>query len=130
MCSLKRLSLFSFRPSSSTPMTYDACDVETTNGAMDKTTGRFTAKIAGLYQFHFLGRVYGNASGHIWMMKGSTEIAMFGLNQHDSYYSFSGSVITQLDVGQQLYAKAQGGAKFYGSSSRPIIFQGFLLAEL
>merc|ERR1719450_254368 len=104
--------------------------MDSTSGGMDKMTGKFTAKIAGVYQFNFIGYIFANEKGYVWMTKGDSNIAFFGRSKSDSYATFSGSVITRLDVGQQLYAKAQSGSKFYGGSDRRVLFQGFLLAEL
>merc|ERR1719369_592967 len=39
--------------SSTTVVTYQGCDVDTTNGAFDKNTGKFKAKMSGTYWFHF-----------------------------------------------------------------------------
>ena len=130
LCLLKYI--FSLEPSATTnPVTYEACDVDTTNGAMDKSTGIFTAKRAGIYQFQFIARVLAGHYGHIWIVKGSENIALFGQEKDEHHRGISGSVITRLDLGQQLYANAQKGAKFDKSwSDRRIIFQGFLLAEL
>ena len=52
-----KLCLFrcSFQSSSYDTVTYQECDVDNTDGAMSKETGTFTAKVSGIYQFHFQG---------------------------------------------------------------------------
>ena len=95
---------------------------------MDRTTGKFTAKKRGLYRFHFHTMVYENKNAFVYIKKGSTTLCTMGDygNKGSTYSTMSNSVITEMDVGEQVYAPLDSGT-IHTNSNKFIVFEGFFL---
>ena len=110
-------------------MNYDACNIDTTDGAMRKETGIFTAKEAGIYEFHFVG--YFKTSTYCEIVKGNETIQFFGRWNKEAFKdqiesSISGSVITKLNPQEEISVKTHDN---YGSR-KPYIWSEEGLAAI
>jgi len=119
-----------FHPSSTTPMTYNGCQLDTTSGSISIGTGKFTAPRAGIYRFHFHGLVDDDSYGWASMMKGSTRITKFARSRAAPYGTIGGSMSTKMEAGEEVYVRIDGGSDIYSNSDKYTLFEGFLLAPL
>jgi len=113
-------------------VTYNGCHFDYSEGAMNYNTGKFQAKKAGLYKFHFVGEVYPGKSGCIDIMNASTRVSrLYSTGFAGKHRNLSGSVIAKMNAGDELYAQAcDSGYKLYAATTHPLIFGGFFLAPL
>ena len=98
--------------------------MDTTDGAFDRRSGKFKAIVAGTYLFNF--NTWANQAEYADIMKGSTVLLGDIGKAVDDSMSFSGTVITQLEVGEEVYVKSDGSAGFYSDSTdKETQFSGF-----
>ena len=112
---------------------YQGCNVDHTEGSMDRTTGKFTAKKRGLYRFHFHTMVHSNKNAYVSIKKGLTVLCTMGDygNKDSTESTMSNSVITEMEVGEQVYVDLpSSGHDIYSSSNKYIVFEGFFLGPL
>ena len=110
---------------------YHGCDLDTTAGGINKTTGAFTAKKKGIYRFNFQAHVFSGQNACVDIMKGSQGLARMCNNNmsSDSYNTMSNSVITAMEVGEQVHVYLiAGGNIMYSTPDKFIMFEGFFLA--
>ena len=116
------------------PISYHGCDVDTTNGAMDKDTGIFKAKKRGIYSFYFQTHVLAGKFAYVTMKKGSTALTLAGANHRKmkkTGNTFSASVLVQLERGDEVKVHLHfAGYNIYSDSYKWTIFSGFLLASM
>ena len=112
-------------------MTYNGCNLDKTNGAMNKRTGKFRAKTAGLYRFSFQSYVLPGRKGTASFVKGSTDLAVIEkVNGPTGQGTFGGSIIVQLAAGQEFYVENLIVGGLYSNSFKHTVFEGYLLAAL
>merc|ERR1711862_478049 len=118
--------------SGSNIVNYQGCDVDTTEGAMDKDTGKFKAKKSGLYRIHFHAYINTGKSAYLDIMKGSTRIARMGEGQRsDTYGTVSNSVIVRMEENEEVYVDLFNSSyEIYSNGNKWIVFEGFFLAPL
>merc|ERR1712110_1108293 len=115
-------------------ISYSECDVNKSDGAMDKNTGRFKAKKRGLYRFTFNAMVAYGKKAFAYIRKdisGDPTKYLHAMSQYNSvneYGHMGGNVITELEVGQEVYAFSS--YNLYSDVHRYITFEGFFLAPL
>ena len=113
---------------------YQGCDVDTTEGGINATTGAFTAKKKGIYRFHFQARVNYRQTGYVDIMKGSAPLARMGNVNTNSQSSntMSCGVVTTMEVGEQVHVQLiqDSYSNIYSDAAKFIVFEGFLLAPL
>ena len=113
---------------------YQGCDVDTTQGGLNLTTGVFTAIKKGLYRFHFHARVQAGKKAYANIMKGSTKLAAMGNTNINSksHNTMSNAVITTMEVGEQVHVRLCCGPNFkiYSDRDKYVVFEGFFLAPL
>ena len=104
--------------------------MDNTDGAIDKNTGLFTAKKRGLYRFHFHARATSGTNAYLRIMKGSTILTTM-CDKGESQTSMSGSVITRLEVGEEVHLKMlHSQDMIYSDATKYTVFEGFFLAPL
>ena len=125
------MNFFNCSLSGNAVVNYQVCDVDTTDGAFDKDTGKFKAKKSGYYQFHFHAWVESGKSAWPSIMKGSTRIARMGQQQSSGKYGSVGtSVIIRMEENEEVYVQLDSGSEIYSDGQKWIVFEGFFLAPL
>ena len=106
---------------------YQGCSVDTTDGAFDRRSGKFKAIVAGTYLFNF--NTWANQAEYADIMKGSQVIlGDIGKSSGGSAISASGTVISRLEVGDEVYVRSEGSSQFFSDSGdKETQFFGFRL---
>ena len=111
---------------------YQGCDLDTTDGAMDQNTGKFTAKKSGVYYFHFQTHVQGGNHAFVDIMKGSTRLARVGNYQlvHSSG-TMTTSSVAGLEESEEVHVNLFGtNCNIHSNPNKYTVFKGFFLAPL
>ena len=110
-------------------MTYHRCNVGSTDGTMSASTGKFKATQPGTYLFHFNTWADDSQSLYADIMKGSQVLlGDIGKSSGGSAISASGTVISRLEVGDEVYVRSEGSSQFFSDSGdKETQFFGFRL---
>ena len=94
---------FSFKTQGAT-VTYDACEIDNSDGGMNMARGFYKAPTDGTYLFHF--GAYAKNDVVCNVMKGDTKIYQFGKwdnsNSTDVQQSLTATVVTEMSAGEEL----------------------------
>ena len=98
----------------------------------NNSNGRFTAPVAGVYQFNVMGSVTGgalNGSLHRLHINGSAQAAIWPIfNGNDNHTSHGNSFLISLNASDYVTIRAaSGGATWYGGVNSHNYFSGFLV---
>ena len=96
----------------------------------DNTNGRFTAPVAGAYQFNVMGSITGspaNSGIHRAWINGNAQADMFPIaTSSASHISYSSSFVFNLSANDYVYITAASGL-WYGTGNVHNHFSGFLI---
>eukprot|EP00058_Branchiostoma_floridae_P009986 XP_002595474.1 hypothetical protein BRAFLDRAFT_69140 [Branchiostoma floridae] len=117
------------KPSSHMALTYDVI-LSNVGGAYNQETGKFVAKIGGVYFLTFTGMTPRSRSNYFvrLMKNGANIIGLYegngGIPHHQSS---SNSAILQLQPGDEVWVELRSGHSLFSDSQRYLTFSGFLV---
>ncbi|XP_029362797.1 complement C1q-like protein 2 isoform X1 [Echeneis naucrates] len=96
----------------------------------DPTTGKFTCQVSGIYYFTYHVLMRGGDGTSMWAdlcKNGQVRASAIAQDADQNYDYASNSVVLQLESGDEIYVKLDGGKAHGGNNNKYSTFSGFLL---
>uniref|UniRef100_A0A8C4ZSG9 Complement C1q like 2 n=1 Tax=Gadus morhua TaxID=8049 RepID=A0A8C4ZSG9_GADMO len=96
----------------------------------DPTTGKFTCQVSGIYYFTYHVLMRGGDGTSMWAdlcKNGQVRASAIAQDADQNYDYASNSVVLNLDSGDEIYVKLDGGKAHGGNNNKYSTFSGFLL---